>query len=181
MTGKHVDRAGFVMWALIMALAAGCGTSSLPARTTPTPPASAQPTDPASIASRDALAAYNGMMADWTAVSKTSNYQDPTLTRHTSGAALSKLVRTVAAAQAVGVVSKGQPVDSPRVVKLTPLGAPTEAILADCADASGWLQFRNDGSPIPGVGGRHAVDVQVDDIAGVWKVTKFAFHPAGTC
>jgi len=114
-------------------------------------------------------------------VSKTSNYQDPTLTRHTSGDALSKLVRTVAAAQAAGVVSRGQPVDNARVVKLTPQGAPTEAILADCADASAWLQFRNDGTQIPGIGGRHAVDVQVDDIDGVWKVSKFVFHPAGTC
>jgi len=121
------------------------------------------------------------MMADWTAVSKTSNYQDPTLTRHTSGAALSQLVRTVAAAQAEGVVSKGQPVDSPRVVKLTPAGAPTEAILADCADGTSWLQYRTDGTQVPGVGGRHEADVQVDDIDGVWKVTKFVFHPAGTC
>lgn len=181
MATKHVSRAGFVACALTMALAAGCGTSSPPSRATPTPSASVLPTDPASIASRDALAAYDGMMADWTAVSKTSNYRDPTLTRHTSGAALSKLVLTVAAAQAAGVVSKGQPVDNPRVVKLTPLGAPTEAILADCADDSAWLQFRNDGTQIPGVGGRHVVDVQVDDIDGVWKVTKFAFHAAGTC
>jgi hypothetical protein len=178
--GKHVGRAGFITWALAAVLTAGCGTSSRPLQATPTP-ASVLPTDPASVASRNALAAYDGMMTDWTAVSKTSNYQDPTLTRHTSGAALSKLVRTVAAAQAAGVVSKGQPVDNPRVVKLTPPGLPTEAILTDCADDAAWLQFKNDGTQIPGVGGRHAVDVQVDDIAGVWKVTKFAFHAVGTC
>lgn len=120
-------------------------------------------------------------MADWAAVSHTSDYQDPTLTRHTSGAALSKLVLTVAAAQAAGVVSRGQPVDNPRVVKLTPTAAPTEAILNDCADDSAWLQYKKDGTQIPGVGARHAVDVQVDDIDGVWKVTKFGFHAAGTC
>ena len=181
MAGKHAGRAGFVACALATVLTAGCSNSSPPPRVTARPSASAQPTDPASIASRDALAAYEGMLADWTAVSKTSNYQDPTLTRHTSGAALSQLVRTVAAAQAEGVVSKGQPVDSPRVVKLTPTGAPTEAILADCADGTSWLQYRTDGSQVPGVGGRHAADVQVDDIDGVWKVTKFVFHPAGTC
>lgn len=181
MTGKHAGRAGLVACALTTVLTAGCGHSSPAPRARATPSASAQPTDPVAVASRDALAAYEGMMADWTAVSKTSNYQDPTLTRHTSGAALSELVRTVAAAQAEGLVSKGQPVDSPRVVKLTPSGAPTEAILADCADGTDWLQYRTDGTRVPGVGGRHAADAQVDDIDGVWKVTKFVFHPAGTC
>lgn len=180
MAGKQGGRVSVASCALAAVLTAGCGasTSRLPAAPAPT---SAMPTDPASIASRDALAAYEGMMADWTTVSKTSNYQDPTLTRHTSGDALSKLVRTVAAAQAAGVVSRGQPIDHPRVVKLTPPAAPTEAILADCADDSAWLQYKTDGTQIPGVGGRHAVDVKVDDIDGLWKVTKFAFHDVGTC
>ncbi|MBS2547456.1 hypothetical protein KGQ19_11290 [Catenulispora sp. NL8] len=182
MAGKHVGRVALVVYALVTVLTASCGSSMRPSPHTPaSAPSSILPTDPVSIASRNALAAYDGMMADWTAVSKTSNYQDPILTRHTSGDALSKLVRTVAAAQAAGVVSKGRPADSPRVVKLTPQGTPTEAILADCADASTWLQFKTDGTQIPGVGGRHAVDVQVDDIDGVWKVSKFVFHPAGTC
>lgn len=147
----------------------------------PTTPTSVQPTDPASVASRDALAAYNGMMADWTAVSKTSNYQDPILTQHVSGAALSRLVRIVAAAQAAGVVSKGQPVDNARVVQLIPPNAPAEAILVDCADGTSWLQYKTDGTRIPGVGGRYRVDATADDVNGSWKITKFAVHVADKC
>ena len=117
MAGKHVGRAALVVYALVAALTAGCGSSARPSpATAAAAPTSVPAADPASIASRDALAAYDGMMADWTVVSKTSDYQDPNLTRHTSGDALSKLVRTVAAAQAAGVVSKGQPVDSPREI-----------------------------------------------------------------
>ena len=180
MAGKHVGCAGTVLCVLVAVLTGGCGTSRPLPRATGTPTA-ALPTDPASIASRDALAAYDGMMADWTAVSKTSDYQDPTLTRHVSGDALSRLVRIVAAAQAAGVVSKGQPIDNARVVQLIPLNAPTEAILTDCADGTAWLQYKVDGTRVPGVGGHYRVDATADDLNGVWKITKFAVQVADKC
>jgi len=177
---KHVGRAGSALCVLVAVLTGGCSTSRPLPQVTPTPTA-ASPTDPASTASRDALAAYNGMMADWTAVSRTSNYQDPTLTQHVSGAALSRLVRIVAAAQAAGVVSKGQPIDNARVVQLIPPNAPTEALLADCADGTAWVQYKVDGTRVPGVGGHYRVDATADDINGAWKITKFAVQVADKC
>ena len=180
MAEKHVGRAGSVLCVLVAVLTGGC-TTSRPLSQPPPTPTAALPTDAASIASRDALAAYDGMMADWTAVSKTSDYQDPILTRHVSGAALSRLVRIVAAAQASGVVSKGQPVDNARVVQLIPPHAPTEAVLVDCADATAWLQYKVDGTRVPGVGGHYRVDATADDINGVWKITKFAVQVADKC
>jgi hypothetical protein len=181
LTGKHVAVIGVVTSVAACALAAGCSASpKKPAATAI--PATASPTNPATAATLGALAAYNGMIADWVEVAKTSNYQDPTLTRHTSGTALSRLIRIVAAAQAAGVVSKGQPTGTAKVVQLTPANAPTQAEVIACADDTNWLQYELDGSRVPGgPGGRHHVEVQVQNFNGVWKVTHFDFQPVGTC
>lgn len=181
MTGKFVAVASVMTGVVACTLASGCsGSPKKPVATAIT--ATASPTSRASAASLGALAAYNGMIADWVEVAKTSNYQDPTLTRHTSGAALSRLIRIVAAAQAAGVVSKGQPTGTAKVVQLTPPDAPTQAVVVACADDTNWLEYRTDGTLLPGgPGGRHHVEVQVQNIDGAWKVTKFNFQPVGTC
>ncbi|WP_238435839.1 MULTISPECIES: hypothetical protein [unclassified Frankia] len=129
-----------------------------------------------------ALAAYRAMFEDWIAVSATSDYQDPRLTEHVSGRALSLLYESVYLDKEHGVVVKGRPVLAPRVTALGPEPDPSRATIVDCADDTDWLDYRLDGQledETPG--GRHFVQALALRTADVWKIDQLVIKDRGTC
>lgn len=122
------------------------------------------------------------MWDDWVAISTTSDYQNPRLTRHVSGQALSTIYRAVYIDRHKGLVARGKPTFSPRVSALSPTATPNRATIDDCADDSKWLHYTTAGmieDDIPG--GRHRVQALVLKMTGEWKVDKLVIQAVGTC
>ena len=176
----------FAALALCGAAAAlsNCGSGSLkvasPATTTRVThaPSTTQPSGTAAMA----LAAYRGMWEDMVIASRTSNYQSPLLPLHSSGAALSLLVQGLAKNQQQQIITKGKPEMDPQVTSTWPAESPTQATVADCFDATSWLEYKTSGELVNNIpGGRHATTAIVVDTNGIWKVTQLAVRASGTC
>lgn len=117
-----------------------------------------------------------------TSAGATANYQDPALSRHASGAALSVLVRGLFWYKQKGLVIKGEPVMHPKVTSLDPADKPTRANILDCFDDSHWLIYKasgglQDAQP----GGHRRVTAVVQTITGAWRVTQLSTGPEGSC
>jgi hypothetical protein len=173
--------------AVAMSFAAGCAastdpTSPLPGPTTQ-PPVTSQPTAE-EIAREEALAAYQGMWADFVEAGATSDWQSPNLGRHAMGVALTNLSRGLYADSVNGLVTKGKPVLSPVVSSVEPLDDPTRVVVTDCGDSAGWLKYREaDGSRASeNRGGRRLINAVVErQPDGAWKVTDFGVQELGSC
>ena len=139
--------------------------------------------NPNSPQAKAALAAYQGMVADWVSAALTSNYQDPALAHHASGSALTYMTQQLFIQQSQKSVGKG----TPRLLNISfgqmiPPADPTEVVINSCFDDSAWLQYTHDGELFNDVpGGRHQTQVLVVESNGVWKVDQFAFNKVGTC
>jgi hypothetical protein len=137
---------------------------------------------PARVAERDALAGYHGMWEDWIAMAATGDYQNPRLSQHTSGRALSLIYRGVYANRRDGVVAKGRPVLTPHVTATSPPDNPDRITVLDCADTTNWLNYRPNGQLEDNIpGGRRRVQALVLKKGGVWKVDVLVVQPVGTC
>ncbi len=122
------------------------------------------------------------MWDDWVAIASTSDYQNPRLTRHVSGQALSTIYRAVYLDRHKGLVTQGRPTFSPRIAALSPEGDPDRATVDDCADDSGWLHYKADGKIEDNIpGGRHRLQALVLKKVGTWKVDRLVIQPVGTC
>lgn len=135
-----------------------------------------------SKAGGEALAAYRGMWADMASAARTANYQDPILTQHASGAALSTLVQGLYSYRQQGLVIMGTPVTHPRVTSLTPAVDPTQADVSDCFDDTHWLAYKATGgleNNFPG--GHRQISAVVTDTDGTWKVTQLDTGAEGSC
>jgi len=147
-----------VLITVAMALAAcGSGGGSQPtptptgdgASTSAHPPVSATPTptSPVDTARRDASAAYLGMWQKYAQASHTSDWRAPYLSQYASGDALQFLSRDLYADHYNGLISKGDPGNSPHVTSVSPEDAPTSAMISDCLDD---LAIPTPSSPAPG-------------------------------
>jgi hypothetical protein len=177
--------------AMMIAAACDSGTASSPSPGTTQPGASTSsspaPTtalSPADAAKQAALAAYQGMWADYAAASTTSDWQSPKLGQYATGIALSTISRGLYADHYNGLVSRGAPVLHPTVSSVEPLNNPTKVMITDCGDSTHWLQYRAangqlaDNTP----GGRRLINATVQKQAdGGWKVTDFGVHDLGSC
>ncbi|WP_322780384.1 hypothetical protein [Frankia sp. Cas4] len=155
------------------------GAVSSPAPTAGLP----APTSPADIARRDAVAAYVGMWKADAQASHTSDWQAPYLSRYASGDALQFLTRDLYADHYNGLVSKGEPINHPRVTSVSPEGKSTSVMIDDCADTRNWLQYRTDGSLLdntPGAPHRILAEVRLHT-DGLWRVTRFGIGDPGSC
>ena len=128
------------------------------------------------------MAAYTGM---WTAMARageTSSYRSPELARYAADTALKLLVSGLYSNQQSGVVTKGRPVLSPKVVRLIPPGSPTQADILDCGDDTHWLKYKTNGQlQNDRPGGRRKITAVVKNLSGIWKVTAFQVGDVGTC
>ncbi|CAO5187325.1 Secreted protein/lipoprotein [Frankia sp. AiPs1] len=170
----------------------GCGSRGRPAMpTTPTSsssvrsssPAATAPASPAEAARRDALAAYLGMWKAYAQASHTSDWQAPNLSQYASGDALQFVTRNLYADHYNGLISKGEPVNKPRVTSAGQENPPKSVMVVDCADDRNWLQYRTDGSLLdstPGALHRVVAEVRLHT-DGKWRVTQFGIDSAGSC
>ncbi|MFF4508942.1 hypothetical protein [Streptomyces sp. NPDC001401] len=115
---------------------------------------------------------------------ETSNWQSPLLAQHAMGDALGAITRGMYADHLNGLITKGEPKNSPSVTQIAPSADPAVVMISDCGDSSHWLKYRKrtgqlaDDTP----GGRQQITAQVkkqDD--GTWKVTRFAVEGIGSC
>ncbi|WP_344662333.1 hypothetical protein [Catenulispora subtropica] len=159
---------------------ASASSSSTSAPATSAPSNSGTPAE-AAQAGQDAVAAYRAAFADWQTAGATSNYQDPVLTHHMSGQALSYVSGALRVDQVQGSVSKGAPVLHPTIGQLIPPNDPTEVVINDVIDTRPWLQYTTDGhlyNDTPG--GCRQTQALVVKKDGVWKVDQFAINKVGT-
>lgn len=156
---------------------------SSPAQAGGSPSPSPTPTSPADIARQDAITAYVGMWKADAQASHTSDWQAPYLSNYASGDALQVLTRDLYADHVNGLVSKGEPVNHPRVTSVSPEDAPTSVMIEDCADTRNWLRFRTDGTLLddePGAMHRILAEVRLHTDE-VWRVTRFGIGDPGSC
>jgi hypothetical protein len=116
------------------------------------------------------------------AAARTGDYQAPALDHYAAGAALSGLAHGLYEEHQQGVVTLGQPVFDPVVTVAKTSGAGADqADVTDCADGSGWLNYRG-GKLIPGqAGGRRRIIARLQPFGATWKVTYLNVGQEGTC
>jgi hypothetical protein len=131
-----------------------------------------------------AVAAYLAMWQDFAAAGRKSDWESRRLATHATGAALSVMSRSLYADHYNGLITRGAPVDHPRVTSVDLPGAPTKVLIGDCGDSRHWLKYRvgdgrrADSSP----GGRRAITAEVArQPGGAWKVDRFAVGELGSC
>jgi hypothetical protein len=123
------------------------------------------------------------MWSDVITVLAKSNYQDPVLTHHLSGAALSYWVKAIYIDQRNAAVGHGQPtLQHPTVSRIVGTGSSAQVVVDDCVDMRPWQMVTSDGTPVdPTADGRHKLEVLVLQSGGAWKIDQFAFSAEGTC
>ncbi|GAA3838187.1 hypothetical protein GCM10022403_083370 [Streptomyces coacervatus] len=138
----------------------------------------------AEAAQEQATQAYRGMWQDMATEAETSNWQSPLLARHATGEALGAITRGMYADHLNGLITKGEPKNSPSVTQISPSADPAVVLISDCGDSTHWLKYRKrtgqlaDDAP----GGRQQITAEVkkqDD--GTWKVARFAVEGVGSC
>ncbi|GHE44033.1 hypothetical protein GCM10018785_12020 [Streptomyces longispororuber] len=135
-------------------------------------------------ARRKATTAYLGMWRDMAEAARSSDWRAPRLARYATGEALKAITRGMYADHRNGLVTKGEPENSPKITKVTPAADPTAAMISDCGDSSRWLKYRKSNGEVADdkPGGRQAITAEVKKQAdGRWKVTRFAVWEVGSC
>ncbi|MEV0318128.1 hypothetical protein ACIBKX_07680 [Streptomyces sp. NPDC050658] len=118
------------------------------------------------------------------AAAKTSDWQSLRLGRYATGDALGAITRGMYADQRNGLVTKGKPKNSPRVIELDPPADPSTVMISDCGDSSRWLKYQRKSGKLADdrPGGRQAITAKVRKQGdGTWKVTRFAVEGVGSC
>ncbi|WP_439382143.1 hypothetical protein [Amycolatopsis lexingtonensis] len=166
-------------------LIAGCSTNEPNRATTSSAaPATTDTMQPGDLAKQQATAAYLGMWNDMADAATTSDWQSPKLAQNATSDALQTISRSLYADHSNGLVTKGRPVNHPRVQTADPPAEPTTVTIADCGDSTSWLKYRADNGQLAddGPGGRRRIEALVKKaIDGSWKVTTFAVHEVGSC
>jgi hypothetical protein len=167
-------------------LVAGCSTNEPSQPTTPSsvPVTTSAVPQPGDVAKQRATAAYLGMWSDMADAATTSDWQSPKLVQNATAEALQTISRSLYADHYNGLVTKGRPLNHPRVQAVEPLADPTTVTIADCGDSTNWLKYRADnGQPTDdGPGGHRQIEALVKKaVDGSWKVTTFAVHEVGSC
>lgn len=124
------------------------------------------------------------MWADFAMAGHTSDWQSPLLSQHATAYALQVIEKSLYTDHNNGVITKGAPVDHPRVKSINSTTAPTVILISDCGDSSQWLKYHaKTGKEISGSpGGRQAITAEVrKQPDGSWKVDQFAVEGTGTC
>ena len=135
-------------------------------------------------AQEQATRVYLGMWQDMATAAKTSNWTSLLLARNATGDALGAITRGMYADHLNGLITKGEPKNSPSVSQMSPQEKPTAVMISDCGDSSHWLKYRKRTGQLADQrpGGRQRITAEVkkqDD--GTWKVTRFAVEGVGSC
>jgi hypothetical protein len=164
-----------------VAAVTACGSATSTAKPS-APDAAASPSKSARHAAEHAaLAAYRGMWTAFVQAGRTSNPDDPRLSRYATGDALHAMTSSLADDRQHGYVSKGTLGTHPAITTAKPAQAPSEVDIRDCLDDRKALEYHKNGEPVDNTpGGLHRVSAVVQNVGG-WKVTSFAAQGVGTC
>jgi hypothetical protein len=123
------------------------------------------------------------MWSDFTTAGHTSDWQSPLLSQHATAYALQVLEKSLYTDHQNGVITKGAPVDRPRVKSVSPATDPTVVLISDCGDSSQTRKYvEKTDQPTGSPGGRQAITAEVrKQPDGSWKVDQFAVEGVGTC
>ncbi|WP_331738731.1 hypothetical protein [Embleya sp. NBC_00896] len=165
--------------AVLSVVVAGCNSSDSSTAKKTTPPSTASPTSSTPVSQAEALATYRNLWAAATKAAATSAAEDPELRKYAHDDALAYFVGSNLDNKEKGLVAKGEPGISPRVV-----GESEDRVtVADCVDSSRWLKYRvSDGQLADDVpGGHHRAEATVTRTAVGWRVTHLSIEGVGTC
>ncbi|MEU6765667.1 hypothetical protein ABZ916_24505 [Streptomyces sp. NPDC046853] len=116
--------------------------------------------------------------------SRTSDWKSPQLAWHATGQALDAISHEMYAEGRAGLVTRGSPEGSPRVIRADPAADPASVLLSDCRVDSRRPTYRQRNGEL-GVGKprrRQAITAEVTkQDSGEWKVTRFADEGVGSC
>ena len=138
----------------------------------------------AETARQRATRTYLAMWQDMAHAAKTSDWRSPLLARHATEDALGAITRGLYVDHRNGLVTRGEPKNSPAVIQLSPPANPGVVVIADCGDSSGWLKYRQKTGQLADdrPGGRQQITAEVTKQGdGAWKVTRFAVEGVGSC
>lgn len=138
----------------------------------------------AEIAEDKAVEVYLGMWRNMATAARTSNWQSPLLSEFATGTALTTISGGLYADHQNGLVTLGEPKNSPTVARLEPPDAPTLVRISDCGDSTNWLKYdaKTRLAADDGPGGRRAISAVVTkQQGGRWMVSDFAVREVGTC
>jgi ketosteroid isomerase-like protein len=128
------------------------------------------------------ISAYDGMWHAFAAAARTADYQPEALSRYAAGDALAVLTHALYDNHQHGIVLRGAPSLSPRVIGMTPAANPDSSSVTDCADDSQWRQYTTAGKPAAGApSGRHRIRARLQLFTTAWKVTYLVVEKAGSC
>jgi hypothetical protein len=124
------------------------------------------------------------MWQNMAVAARTSNWQSPLLSEFASGTALTTLSRGLYTDHQNGLVTLGEPKNSPSVSRAEPEEDPTLVRISDCGDSTNWLKYdaKTRLTADDGPGGRRLINAVVTKQAGGrWMVSDFAVQEVGTC
>jgi hypothetical protein len=138
---------------------------------------------PSAQAAQAALAAYRGFRAAQVKAGATGHVKGSGVEQYAFDNALSGVEADILLFQQQGIVMRGQPLLSPRVIAVDLSGAPA-VTLVDCVDVSHWIPvFAKTGKSAvaSGQASRTVVDVAVGVSDSRWKVRSLVDHRDRTC
>jgi hypothetical protein len=130
-----------------------------------------------------ALDTYQGMWDAYAVAAETADHTTDRLAPFATGDALLVLIRGLTRAHEDGVVSRGRPVTSARVVEATPAVDPARITILDCLDTTDWLQYRESTRELvdDASGGRRETTAVLTGANEAWIVTDLQVRGLGTC
>lgn len=170
----------------IVVLTAACtpGLPAAPQQPPSTPRSSFWKSSPAKVAGNKAIEVYLGMWRNMATAARTSDWQSDLLSRFATGYALTTISSGLNTDHQNGLITLGEPTNSPSVAGWEPADEPTTVTITDCGDSTNWLKYHADTRQPAndGPGGRRAINAVVTKQAGgTWMVSDFAVREVGTC
>jgi hypothetical protein len=176
-----------VALSLIAALT-GCDSQSysMPSPRGPNTPESAPSVDAkTATATKAALAAYAGYLADARVAESIPDPNHPALEKHLADPLLTRVRLTISAAKQHGAMRTGTLVSDPRVTAVSLDAVPQTVTIQDCLDASGYklVFIQNRTKEVPGhAAGRYVATATASRYPdGRWLVNTGAAHPDQPC
>ena len=187
----NARRLSGALLALSLVGLAGCtssadtgGTPSASGTTSPTGTTSSSPTpDPSASAGSAALSAYLGFREALAAAQRSANPSEPSLDRYAADKALAESRASLLIQQQAGIVFKGKPVFSPRVLTVD-LSGTGSVTISDCVDSSNWTpvyQATGKSAAAPGQPARVPVTAVASTYGGRWVVRSMTSDRSRTC
>lgn len=169
---------------VVIAAAGGCaGAEPAKDSRTPLPSVPAPTQDARGSAEEAALDAYRGMWQAYAKAGLTANPDEPSLSVHAAGEALTNLKNGLAKLRRDGEVVKGEYRSDPQVTEASPAATPSSISVQDCLNTERFLTYKTAtgalADDVPG--GNRAVRATVTRDDSGWKVSSFGVQAVGSC